>query len=116
MLIVENPTERTLEGSLVMKSVTTEADADRLDRFNAMIHGDVIRQMTNCLINHFPLTTGDTFLYVEDTATGEIVSSLCLIPWRWRYGEVELKAGEMGIVGTHEDYRRRGSKFGFAWH
>ncbi|CAA9346159.1 MAG: hypothetical protein AVDCRST_MAG93-6896, partial [uncultured Chloroflexia bacterium] len=32
----------------------------------------------------------------------------CLLPWTLRYEDVELRAAEMGIVGTAEAYRRRG--------
>jgi len=37
-----------------------------------------------------------------------VVSALCVIPWTWRYEDVELKSGEMGIVGTLAEYRHRG--------
>jgi hypothetical protein len=48
----------------------------------------------------------DQFL-VED-AKGRILSALMLIPWTWRYADVELPVGEMGIVGTAADFRRKG--------
>ena len=50
----------------------------------------------------------DDLVYVEDCATGEVVSSLCLIPWQLAYGAATLSVGEMGIVGTDELYRNRG--------
>jgi hypothetical protein len=45
---------------------------------------------------------------VEDTATGSVVSSACLIEERFSYGGVGLLAGLPELVGTHPDYRRRG--------
>jgi hypothetical protein len=45
---------------------------------------------------------------VEDQGSGEIVSSLGLIPWVWRVGAVTLRAAEQAIVGTLPDYRGRG--------
>jgi hypothetical protein len=59
------------------------------------------------ILNH-PDTRPEHWLYVEDTATSQIVSSICLIPWKLRYEDVTLNAGEVGIVGTLESYRRRG--------
>ena len=45
---------------------------------------------------------------VEDTRTGSIVSSTCLIGQRFSYEGVEFDAGLPELVGTHPDYRRRG--------
>jgi hypothetical protein len=45
---------------------------------------------------------------VEDAATGEVVSSLVLLPWTLRYGGVPLPVGEMGMVGTLESHRGQG--------
>jgi hypothetical protein len=54
----------------------------------------------------------EDLIFVEDTAAesgaGEVVSSLCLIPWRLAYGAATLTVGEMGIVGTDERWRNRG--------
>ncbi|NLX10309.1 MAG: GNAT family N-acetyltransferase [Chloroflexi bacterium] len=91
-----------------MKSVASAEDAERLGAFNEAIHGDGTDAMTRELILHHPHTRPEHWLYVEDDASGQVVSSLCLIPWTWRYGSVTLRAGEMGIVGTLEPYRHRG--------
>ena len=64
--------------------------------------------MTRALILHHPNTRPEHWLYVEDTTTGAIVSSLALIPWRWQFEDATLHAAEMGIVGTDPAYRRRG--------
>ncbi len=73
------------------------------------IHGEeIVAAMTRSLILHHPHTRPCEWPYIEDEATGQIVSALCLIPWTWQYDGVTLNAGEMGIVGTLEPYRRRG--------
>ena len=56
---------------------------------------------------HPTMEVGD-FILVEDTRTGEIVSSLCLISQTWSYGGVALGVGRPEIVGTRPEYRRRG--------
>ena len=50
----------------------------------------------------------DDILVVEDSASGRLVSSLCLIPQTWSYAGVPTSVGQPELVGTHPDYRRRG--------
>jgi hypothetical protein len=108
LLTKTTPTIQPLDDGLVLKSISTEAEAERVSVFNGHIHDDLVTTMSRNLILQHPHTRPDQWLYIEDTATGAVVSSLCLIPWTWRYEDVVLKSGEMGIVGTLESYRRRG--------
>ncbi len=55
-----------------------------------------------------PTTRAGDFTVVEDTATGKIVSSLCLIPQTWSYGGITFGCGRIEQVGTDPLYRRRG--------
>ncbi|MBZ0286189.1 MAG: GNAT family N-acetyltransferase [Anaerolineae bacterium] len=100
--------QRPLGNNLVLKSIETDADIDRLAAFNAHIHGPELVEMTRSLILNHPTARPEYWLFVEDESTNQIVSSLALIPWHWRYEDVTLKSGEMGIVGTLEAYRGRG--------
>lgn len=102
------PYNRALDGGLILKSITEPADAERIAAFNGQIFGDMVAGMTRSLIHHHPASRPDYWLFVEDEATGQIVSSLALIEWTWRYEDVTLKSGEMGIVGTLDSYRNRG--------
>jgi hypothetical protein len=45
---------------------------------------------------------------VEDTCSGSIVSTLCLIPQTWSYDGIHFGVGRPELVGTHPDYRGRG--------
>ena len=99
---------KELGNDLILKSVADERDVERLAAFNGIIHDEGVAAMTRELIHHHPHTRPEHWLFVEDESTAQIVSTLCLIPWTWRYEGVELKAGEMGIVGTLETYRHRG--------
>lgn len=56
---------------------------------------------------HPALAVSD-FTIVEDTNTGQIVSSLCLISQTWSYDGVEFGVGQPELVGTRPQYRRRG--------
>jgi predicted acetyltransferase len=104
----KTPYRKNLGDGLVLKSLGSLEDIERLAAFNGVIHDESVADMTRELILHHPNTRPEHWLYVEDSETTAIVSSLCLIPWKLRYGGVELWAGEMGIVGTLEAYRHRG--------
>jgi hypothetical protein len=97
-----------LSAGLVLRTAATESDVERVAAFNGVIHGSGIVNMTRRLFLNHPDTTGRDLIFVEDPATGQVVSSLCLIPWTLHYDGAALPSGEMGIVGTLEGYRHRG--------
>ncbi|MCL4507079.1 MAG: GNAT family N-acetyltransferase [Chloroflexi bacterium] len=104
----ETPYRKPISDGLILGSASSVDDVERIAQFNGVIHGPGIVSMTrNIFLNH-PDTCGSDLIYVEDTKSGQIVSSLCLIPWRLSYGAAQFNSGEMGIVGTLEPYRRRG--------
>jgi hypothetical protein len=93
------------------------ADEERLVAFQATVHtGDGPADIgaragawcRDLLTTPHPTLTLDDYVLVEDRATGEIVSSLCIIPQTWRYGSVEFGVGRPELVGTLPGYRRRG--------
>jgi len=97
-----------LGDGLVLRSADNTQDIERVAEFNGSIHGQGVTEMTRNLFTHHPSKHVEDLIFVEDSQSGEVVSSLCLIPWTWRYGDVDIAAGEMGIVGTREGYRHRG--------
>jgi GNAT superfamily N-acetyltransferase len=108
LLTPTTPYRRELNDGLVLKSLAGTEDVERLAGFQGQVHGPGVADMTRELILNHPHTRSEYWLYVEDERTGEVVSSLCLIPWKIRYEDITLKAGEMGIVATLEAYRHRG--------
>jgi predicted N-acetyltransferase YhbS len=99
---------RALGDGLAIKSLADARDIERLAAFNGLIFGEGVAAMTRELILNHPRSQPEHWLFVEDEGSGQIVSTLCLIPWTLRYESVTLRAGEAGIVGTREAYRRRG--------
>lgn len=108
MFAQTEPYRQELGNGLVLRSLGDENDIERLAAFNGAIHGEGVAALTRELVLHHPNTKPEGWLFIEDETENKIVSSLCLIPWTWRYEEVELKAGEMGIVGTLKEYRHQG--------
>jgi len=103
------------DGLILRRS--TAADAEALAAFNARIHGDhetgepadgVAGWTRELLRGNHPTFCTDDFTIVEDTRTGQVVSSLNLISQVWSYGGIEFGVGRPELVGTDPGYRRRG--------
>ena len=84
-------------------------------KFNLAIHGEGewdekgLDAWTRDLISgDSPTFKPDDVTIVEDTATGEIVSTCCLISQAWSYDGIPFKVGRPELVGTKKEYRRKG--------
>ncbi|HEY3290665.1 MAG TPA: GNAT family N-acetyltransferase [Anaerolineae bacterium] len=104
----EKALQQSLSGNFVMRTAANETDVERVAQFNGVIHGHGVIAMTRNLFLHHPATRGRDLIFIEDTTTGEVVSSLCVIPWQLSYVGALINSGEMGIVGTLKEYRNRG--------
>ncbi len=105
---------RDLGEGLIIRHSTPE-DTAALVEFNREIHGEDdwdkkgLEDWTRDLMSGEGPTfgTGD-FTVVENTNTGEIVSTCCLISQTWVYEDTPFKVGRPELVGTKKEYRRRG--------
>ena len=88
----------------------TPADTDSLAEFNTRLHEEVsVDPGTRDLMSgDHPTCQASDFTVVEDTKTGKIVSSLCLISQTWTYSGIPFKFGQPEFVATEPEYRRRG--------
>jgi predicted N-acetyltransferase YhbS len=104
---------RDLGGGLILRTAT-ERDIEPLAEFDARIHGDdgpdqrVGAAVRNLLQGRLPTCGPQDFTIVEETRTGQIVSSLCLLSQIWSYGGITFPAGQPEFVGTDPAYRNRG--------
>ncbi len=92
----------------MLRTVRDERDVKRYADFHTTTEGEVWGITVEILLHHHPEISYDDFLLVEDKETGELVSSVCLIPWHIRYGGVPLTAAMLEMVITHREYRGRG--------
>lgn len=107
---------RDLGNGLVLRWATL-ADRERIAEFNALAFRDepeqgslpwdraVIRELMG---GRHPLVGAEDFVYVEDTATGAVVSSSCLMRQRWEYEGIPFDVGRPEHVATDPAYRNRG--------
>jgi hypothetical protein len=100
--------DRELDGGLRLRSIGGPEDIERVAAFDALIHGADYESAWRSMMAQHPGFPAECWLFIEERASGRIVASLCLLPWRLQYCGVELLAAEMGVVGTLEEYRGRG--------
>jgi GNAT superfamily N-acetyltransferase len=107
---------RRLDEHLVLRRATPQ-DTEKLVEFNARVHSDdgweqpfepVGTWVRDLMTKEHPTFRPELFTIVEDTRTGEIVSSLNTIPQTWTYAGIPIEVGRPELVGTHPDYRNRG--------
>lgn len=108
MLTSTTPYNRSLGNGLIMKSIADQADVERLTAFNTQIFDKRTAEFASSLILQHPMTRPEHWLYIEDETSRQILSSLALIAWEWRYEDVTLKSGEVGVVGTLDSHRNKG--------
>lgn len=96
-----------LGNGLTLRTPAGLDDVERVAALASTVFGPEVGPMMQTLLMRHPSMTWADQLFVENAA-GEVVSALCLIPWTWRYGRAEIAVGEMGVVATAVDYRRRG--------
>ena len=88
----------------------TRDDTDALAEFNARLHEDpnVDPSIRDLMSDEHPTCNASDFTVVENTETGKIVSSMCLISQTWTYSGIPFKFGQPEFVATEPEYRRRG--------
>jgi predicted N-acetyltransferase YhbS len=107
---------RDLGDGLILHWATV-ADRGRIAEFNALAFRDEEHQaplpwdralIRELMSGRHPLVGADDFVFVEDTATGMVVSSACLISQRWEYEGIPFAVGRPEHVATDPRYRNRG--------
>ena len=98
-----------LGDNLVLRAATIE-DSGRVSDFMAEVFNEANARLRTLefMSGKHPGISASDFTLVEDTGTGEVVSALCLMSRKWRYGHVPIAVDEVATVATHPDYRGRG--------
>lgn len=112
-----NDLERRDLGDGLVLRWAGEADAEPVAQFNAQVFRDAaddppshwaLTQTREYTVSGHPLIAPTDFALVEDTATGAIVASTCLMRQVWDYDGVAFDVGRPELVGTDPAYRNRG--------
>jgi hypothetical protein len=107
---------RPLADGLLLRWATSD-DIDALAEFNLQVHSDdpgqpdvwLAHWTQDLMGGAHPTTRASDFTLVVDQHKGDrIVSTLALVSQEWLYEGIPFAVGTPELVGTHEDYRRRG--------
>lgn len=107
---------RDLGDGLILRRASMD-DADALVDMNSRMHSDdgpdkpyerIGIWTRDLLAPHHPTIRPSDFTIVEETATGRIVSTLCLIPQTWTYEGIPFGVGRPELVSTLPEFRNRG--------
>ena len=64
---MNNPYIKKLDEKLIMKSIASIEDIDRLSNFNKLVHGEeIVGRLIKTLIIDHPFTKPDHFIFIED--------------------------------------------------
>ncbi len=111
-----NSTVKDLGAGLILRRATPD-DAEALVEINSRMHSDdgpdkpderVGAWVRDLLTRPHPTFRPDDFTVVEDTTTGQIVSTLNLISQTWSYEGIPFGVGRPELVCTLPEYRNRG--------
>jgi len=80
-------------------------ELQRILELNVNVHGESVRDYINHIFSNHPRKEDVLFLYIKDSNSNKIVSSISLMPLVWRFGITTVPVCEMGFVGTLEKYR-----------
>jgi len=80
-------------------------ELQRILELNVNVHGESVRDYINHIFSNHPRKEDVLFLYIKDSNSNKIISSISLMPLVWRFGITTVPVCEMGFVGTLEKYR-----------
>jgi len=84
----------------------SKEDKERIIEFNKIVHDEGVVSTVNNIMFNNPFHSLQNFVYLEED--GKILSMVGLLIHKQRFGENEVEVGEIALVGTHPDYRKKG--------
>ncbi len=101
------PLTRPLPDGFTIRTVRDDQDVAKIAALSGQVHIPEVAPLHAHMLARYPgMEPADQF-FVE-SPDGQVVSSLCLIPWTCRLESVTFPAAQMEIVTTAPAYRRRG--------
>ncbi len=102
------PAEVKIAPDLLLRSVRDEKD---IERFGSLLRRNlnIVEGLTaERLLRVLPGRSLDEFQIVENTTTGEVVSTSCMFPWSLSFAGTPVRAAQVEMIFTHPEYRKRG--------
>ena len=90
--------------------ISTDSNEEFLKilELNVAVHGEEIKEYIKRIYKEHPKKKDILWFYIEENSTGQIISSITLLPLEWQFEGILLPVCEMGFVGTLKEYRGKG--------
>lgn len=89
-------------------SNNSNEDFIKILELNVAVHGEEVKEYIKRIYKEHPKKKDIFWFFIEDNNTGQIISSLTLLPLEWQFEGKLLTVCEMGFVGTLKKYRGKG--------
>ncbi len=91
-------------------------DTEAVATLNGAVHADTPQTLSagiaawtrDLMSGNHPTCRASDWTVVEDTRSGRIASTMCLLSQVWSYSGISFGVGRPDLVGTLPEYRRRG--------
>lgn len=98
-----------MENNYRIRKANNKKDLNQIvNLLNQVFNPEKVGSLGEVLTNYLPGFSFENWLVAEEKTNNDVVSALCLIPWKWEMNGVEIKFAEMGLVGTHPKYQGKG--------
>ncbi|HDZ18361.1 MAG TPA: GNAT family N-acetyltransferase [archaeon] len=91
--------------SIYIAENSKKEEFQQILELNVKVHGEPVREYLKHIFLNHPRKEDLLFLYIKDSNSNKIISSISLLPLEWRVGSINIPVCEMGFVGTLEKYR-----------
>ena len=100
--------EEILDNGLIMRNVRNEEDRRKFVRFHTVFNNASEGATCDILLHEHKAMASEDFFLIEDTATGDFLATVCLIPWEISFDGTELRAAMLEMVLSHPQHRKLG--------
>lgn len=108
LVTIKRGYEKEVTEDLILRVAENEDEGKKLAVFNALVHGEELEDYILRLFNQHPDREKILWFYIAEKETGMILSSLALLPMKWKMRDTEINVAELGFVGTRKENRGQG--------
>jgi predicted acetyltransferase len=99
---------RSVQDGLTLRLAASREDVEKALDAHVAAFGEEERLLLQIKLFDRPGRRPDQVILVEDAQAGQVASSVSLVEQTWTYEGIPIHVGEVGIVSTRPEYRRRG--------
>lgn len=98
-----------MDKKYIIRRAELQEDSQKLkELFTEVFHPEPVGVLAETIFNDFPKMENKYWFIAQEKDSDTIIAAFALIPWAWEFQGLKLKIAEMGIVGTRENWRKKG--------